>query len=93
MLYTSMSTKGQVIIPKVLRDHLNWGAGMRFEIEPQAGDVTAIRLKPLATPKGKLSPKELLKRMHATVAPYRGPPLSDAQVSVAMSQEAKRRTS
>jgi AbrB family looped-hinge helix DNA binding protein len=35
----TMSTKGQVVIPRELREHLGWGEGTRLEIVTQVGGV------------------------------------------------------
>ena len=43
---TLLSSKGQVIIPKIIRDHHHWRPGTRFAVEEtQAG----VLLKPLNT--------------------------------------------
>jgi AbrB family looped-hinge helix DNA binding protein len=36
ILTTVVSTKGQVILPKPLRDHLRWPAGTRLTVEDTA---------------------------------------------------------
>lgn len=43
-LTTTISTKGQVILPKAIRDQLQWGAGTRLAVEHTADGVL---LKPL----------------------------------------------
>lgn len=48
-LTTRLSTKGQVILPKALRDHLNWGAGTRLIVEDTA-DGVLLRKAPLFAP-------------------------------------------
>ena len=37
---THLSAKGQVVIPKGLRDRLRWVPGMRFDIVERGGSVT-----------------------------------------------------
>lgn len=46
-----MSTKGQVVIPRELRERLGWGEGTRLEIVSQAGGVMIrpVRPYPLTT--------------------------------------------
>ncbi len=42
---TTLSTKGQVILPKTIRDRLHWGAGTRLAVvETEAG----VLLRPLS---------------------------------------------
>jgi AbrB family looped-hinge helix DNA binding protein len=45
-LTTLISTKGQVIIPKAIRDHRHWTAGTKLTIEETSEGVL---LKPVAT--------------------------------------------
>ena len=45
-LTTTLSTKGQVILPKAIRDQLRWHAGTRLAVELTADGVL---LKPLTT--------------------------------------------
>jgi AbrB family looped-hinge helix DNA binding protein len=40
MTQTHLSAKGQVVIPKGLRDRLRWVPGMRFDIVERGGSVT-----------------------------------------------------
>ncbi len=39
---TRLSTKGQIILPKRVRDERNWGAGMEFTVE-DAGNGILLR--------------------------------------------------
>ena len=39
---TRLSTKGQIVLPKRLRDERNWGAGMEFTVE-DAGNGILLR--------------------------------------------------
>ncbi|HUP25248.1 MAG TPA: AbrB/MazE/SpoVT family DNA-binding domain-containing protein [Thermoanaerobaculia bacterium] len=61
---TTLSTKGQLIIPKVLRDRLGWREGTELEVEEQGG-VVILRL-PVVLPRTTLD--QLLG-----CADYRGP--------------------
>jgi AbrB family looped-hinge helix DNA binding protein len=52
-LTTTLSTKGQVVIPKTVRDALAWPDGMTLAIEPHAQGVllsAAKRYFPLSDP-------------------------------------------
>jgi len=42
-LSTTVSTKGQVILPKAVREQLNWGPGARLEVETLADGVILRR--------------------------------------------------
>ena len=81
---TRLSSKGQVIIPKALREARGWEAGTAFEIE-DAGD--AILLRPVRElPGTKLDDV-------AGCLPWNGPPKSLADMERAIVNEAgKRRT-
>jgi AbrB family looped-hinge helix DNA binding protein len=46
---TVVSTKGQVILPKVVRQNRNWGAGTRLVVEETAEGVL-LRAAPLFAP-------------------------------------------
>lgn len=39
IMTVTLSTKGQVIIPRELRDQLGWGVGTRLEVMSQAGGI------------------------------------------------------
>lgn len=43
---TTVSTKGQVILPKSIRDRRSWGAGTRLTVE-ETGDGVLLRPAPL----------------------------------------------
>ena len=43
MVRTTVSTKGQVVIPKEIRRRHGWGAGSALEVEDR-GDWVALRL-------------------------------------------------
>ena len=46
---TRISTKGQVILPKSVRDHRKWGAGTKLIVEETA-DGVLLRAAPLFKP-------------------------------------------
>ena len=79
---TRLSTKGQIILPKAIRDSKSWRPGMEFAVEETADGVL---LRPAAAfPRTKL----------ADVAGYlrsKRKPASIAQMSAATEREVKRR--
>ncbi|OYU33090.1 AbrB/MazE/SpoVT family DNA-binding domain-containing protein [Novosphingobium sp. PASSN1] len=81
-LTTVISTKGQVILPKAIRDQLQWGAGTRLTVEN--------------TPEGvllKSTPVFAASSIDALFGSMRhdGPALSIDDMSAAIAQEAERR--
>jgi len=88
MQTTLLSSKGQVIIPKALRDAHHWGAGMRLEVEDTPEGVL---LKPIsAPPKADLSSG--LAAIRARVG-YKGKAVTLKQMDSAVLHEAARRIS
>ncbi len=55
-LTTTVSTKGQVILPKAIRDQLHWDAGIRLVVEHVAGGVL---LKPVTAPFASTRPEDV----------------------------------
>ena len=45
---TRLSSKGQIILPKSVRDAHHWAAGTEFAVEPVEGGVLLRPLKPFA---------------------------------------------
>ena len=81
-LMTIVSTKGQVILPKVIRDQRHWSAGTRLIVEDTAEGVI-LRSAPL------FAPTEVDDVFGALS--YDGPPLSLEDMDAAITAEAKRR--
>jgi AbrB family looped-hinge helix DNA binding protein len=81
-LKTTVSTKGQVILPKAIREGRRWGAGTELLVQdtPEGVLLTAA---PAFTP---TEPKEVF----GSVA-YRGPAKSIEEMNAAIAAEAKRR--
>lgn len=46
---TRLSSKGQVMLPKAIRDHYHWSTGTELEIEPLPDGVVMRPRKPLAS--------------------------------------------
>jgi AbrB family looped-hinge helix DNA binding protein len=80
---TKVSAKGQVVIPKSVREELGWPAGTRLEILRIGGAVT-LRAVPKA--RRRLTMEEFLSRRPI----YEGPPKSleemDEAVATAMAE-------
>lgn len=79
---TTLSSRGQIVIPKGLRESRQWHAGTSFVVEevPQG-----ILLKPVST----FTPSSLDDVMGCTA--YRGPALSQADIDAALDADVARR--
>lgn len=66
-----LSSKGQIVIPKPLRDAMHWTAGAELSVEPK-GDAVVVRL---AEKPWRLPTREELDRV-AGCLKYDGPSLS-----------------
>ena len=81
-LTTTVSTKGQVILPKAVRQRRDWGAGTRLEgVETEEG----VLLKP-----APLFPPTRPEDVYGSVK-YSGPPRSIEEMNAAVEAEAMRR--
>lgn len=76
---TKVSAKGQIVIPKSVRDELDWPAGTRLEVERIGGAVT---LRAIRSAQGTLSVDEFIARRKR----YEGPPLSLEEIDAAVEQ-------
>lgn len=79
---TTVSTKGQVILPKAVRDNRRWGAGTRLTVEETAEGVL-LRAAPLFAPTNIDDVFGMLKGP--------GPALTIEQMDEAVADEARRR--
>lgn len=79
---TILSTKGQVILPKAIREVLMWEPGTRLVVE-QTKDGVLLKAEPLFKP----------TKLEDVIgcANYTGPPLSIADMDAAIVREGKRR--
>ena len=78
---TKLSSKGQVILPKSVRDARHWRPGMEFTVEEVGGGVLLRPLKPFKPTR------------HEDVfgcLKYSGPPLSIEDMEQAILEEASR---
>lgn len=81
-LTTRVSTKGQVILPKAVRDQRRWSAGTRLVVE-NVEEGVLLRAAPLFPP----------TRIEDVIGclNYKGPPLSLEDMDEAVAREARRR--
>ena len=82
MLTTTVSTKGQVILPKAIRQRRNWAAGTRLLVE-ETPDGVLLRAVPVFTP---TRPEDV-----AGMLAYRGRPKTIEEMDLAITAEVKRR--
>jgi AbrB family looped-hinge helix DNA binding protein len=82
---TKMSAKGQVVIPKAIRDRLQWKEGASLEVVETGSGVL---LRASGTARERISIDEF-RRRHP---PQAGPHLSLEQMDEAVAREAARRS-
>jgi AbrB family looped-hinge helix DNA binding protein len=81
MTKTRLSSKGQVIIPKAVRDRHGWQPGAELEVQDR-GDSVVLRL---ATPFRPTTFEELRGCLK-----YEGPPVAIEEMDQAIEREARR---
>jgi len=79
---TKLSTKGQVILPKAIRERLHWKPGMEFDIEERPEGILLKR----ADPSKKYTIDDLVG-----IVKYKGPRRSIEEMNAAIEAEARRR--
>ena len=79
---TTVSTKGQVILPKAIRQRLGWKAGVRLVVEERPEGVL-LRPEPLFPPTKVEDVCGMLK--------YDGPPVTIEEMDAGVLAEAARR--
>ena len=79
---TIVSTKGQVILPKAVRERRHWSAGTELVVEDTAEGVLLTE-KPVFAP---TRPKDVFGSL-----PWKGKTKSDADMKAGIAAEAKRR--
>jgi AbrB family looped-hinge helix DNA binding protein len=86
MQFTSLSSKGQVIIPKAMREARHWTVGTRLEVTDTA---EGLLLKPVR-PQQKTALPQGLAAIRSRIA-YAGPTRSIEDMNEAVLTEAQRR--
>ena len=76
---TSLSAKGQVVIPKDVRDALGYKPGQTFDVVKTDG---GILLRPLARKSGRTT-DQIIAEMRALYH-HEGPPVTIAEMSAAV---------
>ncbi len=79
---TKVSTKGQVVLPKAIRDKHAWKSGTRLIVEDRPDGVL---LKPIE------EKKKLTIDDFAGIVKYKGPPKSVEEMNAAIEEEFKAR--
>jgi AbrB family looped-hinge helix DNA binding protein len=81
-LTTTVSTKGQVILPKAIREQRQWSAGTELVVEDTPEGVL-LKAAPAFAP---TRPRDVFGSL-----PHKGPAKSIAEMDAAVAAEAKRR--
>jgi AbrB family looped-hinge helix DNA binding protein len=77
---TRLSSKGQVVLPREIRDRLGWPTGTELDVESE-GEAVVLRLRP---PRCRTSLEEVIGCI-----PYDGPPVTLAEMDVSVDQAAR----
>ncbi len=81
-MQTKISTKGQVVLPKALREKRRWKAGTRLTVEERPDGVL---LKPVE------KKKKLTIDDWTGILKYKGPPHTIEEMNAAIEKEVQRR--
>ena len=88
---TRLSAKGQLVIPKDVRERLGWDKGMKLEVIEQGGDIV---LRPEGVQKTGTTARDALREIQSFYR-YDGPPVSlsdmDEAAGAAVEAEWRRR--
>lgn len=82
MKTTRISSKGQVVLPKQLRESKKWESGMELAVEATDGGVFLRALQPF--------PETTIERMFGCLE-YKGKPKSVAEMDRAIAKETRKR--
>ena len=80
MARTRLSSKGQVIIPKAVRDRQGWQAGVELEVEDR-GDAVVLR-------PARLFPPTTVEEVRGCLK-YEGPPRTIEEMDEGITQEVR----
>jgi AbrB family looped-hinge helix DNA binding protein len=81
MAKTRLSSKGQVIIPKAVRERQGWQPGTELEVEDR-GDVVVLR-------RARLFPRTAFEEVRGCLK-HDGPPVSLEEMDVGVAEAARR---
>ena len=88
MATTKVSSKGQIVLPKALRDARGWNPGTELEVsEGNNGEIVLFPTRKAERRFPKISAEEFLARR----IKYDGPPVTDEMMKQAVLNEARRR--
>ena len=87
MATTKVSSKGQVVLPKSVREAHGWPAGTELEVIDRPNEVA---LRPRSR-RDERFPPITTEEFLARVPRYDGPPITDEMIREAVLEEAKRR--
>ena len=79
---TRLSTKGQIILPKAVRDAQNWNAGQELVVEQIVDGVVLRAAKPSKTAR--------FEDVFGSLSRY-GKPMTDEDIAAALKKAAKKR--
>lgn len=82
MARTRLSSKGQVIIPKPVRERHGWSSGVELEVEDRGDAVVLRAIRPF--------PRTTIAQVRGCLK-YRGPRITIEQMDEAVRAEARRR--
>lgn len=82
-----VSSKGQVVIPKAIRDRLGLAEGSEVEFAESDGKVTLAPVRKVDPRFPPITMEEFLNR----IPKYDGPPITDEMIRNAIDAEARRR--
>jgi AbrB family looped-hinge helix DNA binding protein len=81
-LTTTVSTKGQVILPSAIRQRRDWGAGTRLVVE-ETPEGVLLKLAPIFPP---TRPEDVRGSL-----PYKGKPKTIEEMDAGVMEEVRRR--